>query len=338
MSFLSKFQNAGGRVCAAALLSATCIIGSPAQGLADDQIIFQAGNAKGTWYRGLSALSECVRTGTDFNATVLPSQGGLEAHMRLQEKGDIGFQFQSDLYPAWFGKGAYEGRQMQNLRAIGVAESPNYLQFVVSKDADIDSLADIEGKRFSPGPLAGTTVAMVMDLLSREKISEKFDRVNLTHSDMMNYIKDGKIDGFVLTSSLPSPALTEVSLSGDVKLLDIGEDVERTGFLEDYPFLSLANVPAGTYPNIDADVKTLSLSALLVANKNLPDETVYEITKVLYSDKCVQQAIGSHPGLKRMGEKNPLEGVIIPLHPGAKRYWEEIGLATDGVPTIETMQ
>lgn len=305
---------------------------------AQTKVQFQAGNSRGTWYRGLTALSECLRPQGKFAASVVPAQGGLEAHVRLQERGDIGFQFQSDLFPAWYGEGAYQGKQMRNLRAIGVAEAANYLQFVVRDDGKIKGLADLGGKKFAPGPLAGTTVEIVMELLKRVGVGDKIDRVNLTHSDMVNYFKDGKIDGWVLTSSLPSPALTEATVGGGARLLDVSKELDATKLLTDYPFFEKATIPAGTYPGIGYPVTTISLSALLVANVAVPEETVYQITKTLYSDACVESAIKSHPGLNRMAKgNNPLAGVIIPLHPGAARYWKERGLDTSATPTVESM-
>lgn len=321
-----------GLVC---LVSALVLTVTPGRALADTQVTFMSGGAKGSWFRQLTAMSECLRQHSDINATVVPTQGGMDAFGKLQAgKADLGFTYQSVLYPAWKGTGRFDGKPLRDLRLVGVAERTAQAHWVVKPE--IKSVNDLVGKRFAPGPVGTVTREVLTGFLAQLGILDQIDVANVSHGEMVSYLKDGKIDGWALLGGLPNPATTEAAVSGNVRLLDIGKEIDSSGFLKTNPFFVKAEIPAGTYPNIDYPVTTFAQNGVLVANAGVSDDLVYEITKVLWSDACVDYLSSNVSALSQM-KSDPLVGAVMPLHPGAMRYWNEKGLDTGKVPTPDTM-
>jgi hypothetical protein len=321
-----------GLVC---LVSALVLAVTPGRALADTQVTFMSGGAKGSWFRQLTAMSECLRQHSAINATVVPTQGGMDAFGKLQAgKADLGFTYQSVLYPAWKGTGRFDGKPLRDLRLVGVAERTAQAHWVVKPE--IKSVNDLVGKRFAPGPVGTVTREVLTGFLAQLGILDEIDVANVSHGEMVSYLKDGKIDGWALLGGLPNPATTEAAVSGSVRLLDIGKEIDSSGFLKTNPFFVKAEIPAGTYPNIDYPVTTFAQNGVLVANAGVSDDLVYEITKVLWSDVCVDYLSSNVSALSQM-KSDPLVGAVMPLHPGAMRYWNEKGLDTGKVPTPDTM-
>jgi TRAP transporter TAXI family solute receptor len=93
-----------------------------------------------------------------------------------------------------------------------------------------------------------------------------------------------------------------------------------------YPFFAIGAIPAGSYPGLDQDIPTLSTTALWVARGELEEPLVYAITKSLWSDATTRLLDATHPAGKRIRTATALDGMAIPLHPGAARYYREIGV------------
>lgn len=318
-----------------ALATGLTMVATSRLAAADTQVTFMSGGAKGSWFRQLTAMSECLRQHTDINATVVPTQGGMDAFGKLQAgKADIGFSFQSVMYPAWYGKGRFEGKPLKELRLLGVAERTAQAHWMVKPD--VESVSDLAGRRFAPGPVGTVTREVLTSFLAQLGILDKIDVANVSHGEMVSYLKDGKIDGWALLGGLPNPAATEAAVSGKVRLLDIGKEIDSSGFLKSNPFFVKAEIPAGTYPNIDYPVTTFAQNGVLVANAGVSDDLIYRITKTLWSDACVDYLASNMSSLSQM-KGDPLLGAVMPLHPGAMRYWKEKGLDTSKVPAPEAM-
>jgi TRAP transporter TAXI family solute receptor len=215
---------------------------------------------------------------------------------------------------------------------VGVAEATALGHWVVSRASGIKSLMDLAGKRFAPGPVGTVTREVNTALLTKLGILDKIKVANVSHGEMVSYLKDGKLDGFALIGSVPIPAVTEAVVSGDVRLLDIGKELDASGFLKANPFLRKAPIPAGTYPRIDEPATTYAENGIFVVNKDVPDAVVYKITKTLWGKACLDYLPKADRALAQMKE-DPLVGLIFPLHPGAARYWKEAGRDVSGVPT-----
>jgi hypothetical protein len=109
------------------------------------------------------------------------------------------------------------------------------------------------------------------------------------------------------------------------RLVPIQHDVAER-LTQKYPFFAIGAIPAGSYPGLDADIPTLSTTALWVVRGELEEDLVYAITKSLWSDATKRLLDATHPAGKRIRRATALDGLAIPLHPGAARYYREMGV------------
>lgn len=299
------------------------------------QVRFIGGGAQGAWTRALTAKAECLRQNSDIEATVTPTQGGMDLFAQLNEgRADFGMTYQSVLVNAWNGEGAFEGRPMQNIRIVGVSEQLAVVHWVVSKDSGIESVADLKGKRFAPGPVGSISRTLVTNFLDSVDMLDQIEAMNVSSSEMNSYLKDGKLDGWAWMGGVPTPAMTEIAISDAARFIDIENELDETGFFEKNPFFVKTTIEPGSYPGIDYATTSFGQNGVFVAHKDVPDEVVYRVAEVLWSDECIDYLSDNLRSLVAMRD-SPLVGVAFPMHPGALKLWEDKGLDTSGIPTEE---
>ncbi|MGE0612231.1 MAG: TAXI family TRAP transporter solute-binding subunit [Hyphomicrobiales bacterium] len=297
---------------------------TPSQAL---EVTFMSGGAKGDWFRYLTASSECLRQFSDVHANVIPNSGGMEAFKRVSAgQGQFTYAFQNELYPAYYGKGKYEGKAVTTLLAVGRTLAASMVHLVVLESSGIKTLADLKGKTVSPGPNGTVSYSIVSDLLKAAGVYDEIKVANISHGEQVSYLKDGKIAAFGITTGLPGPRTTELAVSNKIRIIPMAEELKKVGFFKEHPYYSEMVIPAGTYNGVNEDVATVGVTGVMVANSDVSEDIVYQVTKNLWGPKCVDYLTKNHPGLAVMGAENPTEGLTTPLHPGAKRFWAEKGI------------
>jgi uncharacterized protein len=202
---------------------------------------------------------------------------------------------------------------------------PESLHLVARADAGIDSVADLKGKRVSlDEPGSGTLVDARIVLegfgLSESDITPEY----LKPDQAADRMRDGAMDAFFFVGGYPAGAIAELASQHNVKLIPItgeGADKIRT----QYSFFAANTVPAGTYEGQDSDVQTLSVGAQWVTSADQPEELIYNITKALWNDNTRKMFYAGHAKGKLIRVENATAGVGIPFHPGAEKFYKEIG-------------
>lgn len=301
-----------------------------------EEVSFIGGGAKGAWTRALTAMSECLRQNSDIRATVTPTQGGMDAFMKVQTgRGQFTFNYQSVITAAWHGKAPFK-KELRNMLAVGSAERLAIAHFVVSKRSGIKTLADMSGKTIAAGPVGSVSRDIVGSFLKKVGVFSKIEMANVSSSEMNAFLKDGKIDGWIWLGGVPTPAATEAAASGDAVFLDVGKELESSGFLKESPFFRKVRQSAGSYPNIDYAWTSFGQNGILIAHKDVPEDVVYNVTKTLWSDTCVNYLTKNLKSLSAMKD-SPVSSLAFPLHPGAAKLWKEKGLNVSQVPALGSM-
>lgn len=169
-------------------------------------------------------------------------------------------------------------------------------------------------------------------LLSERLFKEMgmWDKIRVSYlggNDSTQALKDGHIDAFIWSPEIPGPTTVDISSVKSIVLLDIVSEAQKVRFFEKYPYYAIGEIPANTYKGVDYAVAVILSSANWIVHKETSPELVYEMAKVAYSDEGVKYLSSTYKPLKEMGNKKVvLSGIHIPLHPGAERYWKEIGL------------
>jgi len=226
-------------------------------------------------------------------------------------------------YWALNGKGIFaQGGAMTSLRAIANLYQDS-LHVIVGKGAQIKSIADLRGKRIGFGPknTGGTlTAGLVLKTLG---LSEK--RLHANYSDISSAVgqfEAGELDALMIVDAVPLPAIADLARRKPIALLPV--DGEKIATLRrDYGFLSVDIVPSGSYAGVDT-TSTLGVGVLWVVSSSLDETLVYELTKALWN-KSNRKLLDESGDLGRQVKPgSALEGIPIPLHPGAQRYYAEM--------------
>jgi TRAP transporter TAXI family solute receptor len=245
-------------------------------------------------------------------------------------------------FAAYTGTAQFDGKPVKNLRGIA-SLYPETIQIVARADAGIKSVRDLKGKRLVPGDRGSGTEVDTLNVLTAFGLTYKdFAGVDwLGFSGASQRLKDRQADVTFVTAGWPTAAITELSTTSDITLVPIEEKMIKK-LVKRFPFYAKVVIPAGTYRGVDKDVPTITTTAQWVVDANVPQEVVYRLTKALWeSGKFVLRKKGgkaavapsgaaimakAHAKGKDVTLDTALDGMAIPLHPGAAKFYREKGL------------
>jgi TRAP transporter TAXI family solute receptor len=196
---------------------------------------------------------------------------------------------------------------------------------VADSASGIRSIADLKGKIVSIGDIGSATEINAREILEAYDIKlEDIQVRNLGFGDSAAAIREHKIDAFFCVAGVPTPAITQLSERMNIVLLEI-DDSHATKLIRYNRYYSQHIIPSGTYKGQNTDIKTLSLTATLIASWRLSDDVVYHLTKTLFEHKDDIAAFHGTGTELSVSYAQDHSGVTIPFHPGAGRYYSEIG-------------
>lgn len=210
--------------------------------------------------------------------------------------------------------------QVRTIRAIA-SLYPEKFQIVTRRDADIHNVRDLRGKRISIDEIGSGTLSVMRIVLEAYGMNEKdLEPVYLKPVFTRDKMIRGDLQGFVMMAGTPMAAVNQL-LSIGISLVPISSKVAAR-IETRYPYLVPGYIPAGVYPGIQK-VPTIQVYALLVVNESMDESRVYQITAALWSQRTQTLLKKGHPQGKSITPESAIVGVSIPLHPGAKKYYEE---------------
>lgn len=311
------------KVFAIILAAAMCFgVALAEEGFTGDYLV-ATGSATGNYYNFGSAMCSVINQVTGANMTV-QSSGGSTENARYLGSGETEFALiQSDVYSyAQNGVELFEGAPITNFLAV-TSCYPEMVQIVVRKDAGISSVADLAGKNICPGANGSGYEVAARQIMGVYGLS--YDDVNETFADQStakNGVQDGTFDCMFLCSGYPNANVTELSLNGNVDVLSI-DDEHMAMLLEKYPFYSKF-VASGEDYNLGHEVTSVAVQSMLVCNDTFSDDEIYTLTKAIYEHLADIQVINAKANY--MSLEGCLSGIPSKLHPGAARYYEEMGI------------
>lgn len=284
------------------------------------------GGVTGTYYMIAAPLANYINQNSKILRVSPSTSGGGYENLRRVEAGHAQFGMtQTEIMSqAWNGEKPFDN-PMRNWRVIGVVTPVMADHMITLSKSNIRSVSDLKGKTFAIGaPGSGSMMGTALFL---DHIGMK-NGVNIRmegHQDYPSQLLDGKIVAFARTGSVPAAVVEEIAASQAVSLLDVGPELERSKFLEKYPYYSKIIVKAGTYPGQDKDVTMFGSSGFLIAGKDVSDELVYEFTRLSYSSGAISKVSMAFKSVN-LDRNNPIEGSTGLVHPGAAKFWKEIGV------------
>jgi TRAP transporter TAXI family solute receptor len=206
---------------------------------------------------------------------------------------------------------------------------PESLQLVVRDDSAIRRLTDLRGKRISLGQPASGTIADARVVLAAAGLTEKDMRAEYLRPGMAAAnVKDGTLDGFFIIGGTPVPAIRDLAAETPIRLIPVEDDI-LAKMRESSTSYRRSVIPSGTYPGISVETPSIGFDALWIVSADAPDDLIYAITKALWNDATQRLLEARDPLGKQVRLQDALDGLSIPLHPGAKRFYREAGLPVD---------
>lgn len=296
--------------------------------IAAEFITIGTGGVTGTYYPTGGAICRLVnqyKKETKIRCSV-ESTAGSVYNVNTIDNGELDFGIvQSDiLYQASRGEGAFKGATIPKLKSV-MAIYPELLTLVTRRDANINSLLDIKGKRINLGNPGSGNEATTLTLFDESgiKIEDLKFAGALKASEMPDALKDNKIDGYFYMVGHPTANIKDAANSIDVKITPIeGANVDT--LIKKYPYFAKANVPGGLYSGNAEDVPTFGVKAVLVTSDDVSVDAVYTVVKAILENFDEFKKL--HPAYSQITKKSLLDGLSAPLHEGAKRYYQEAGL------------
>jgi TRAP transporter TAXI family solute receptor len=252
------------------------------------------------------------------------SSGASVANAKLISKDDTDFALlQNDIaYYAHYGKLMFK-KPIKNMLGC-MTLYPETIQVVARKDAGINSVADMKGKRISIGPLGSGTAENAKQILEAWGMSvDDIKSQQLKASQAADYMKDGRLDAYFNTTAVGAAHIIDTCVLVPSVIVPI-TGPKADALMKKYTFYAADTIPTGVYKGVDAPVKTIAVMAMLTARASLEADIVYSILKAVYSD--MPQIKKAHAKFKVIDVKKAMMGMSIPLHPGAERYFKEVGV------------
>lgn len=277
------------------------------------------------FYHGSAIASYLSKVMPDLKVTVDATGGSKENVRRVDSKeSELGLAFIYNAYEAYKGIEEWE-RAYTNIRGIAMYLWPA-TNWVTLKSTGIKCVQDLKGKKMSLGPPGSGSAVIATRMLKVLGVYDSIQKSYLPFADAAQALKDGHIDAFVGPGGTPAAALTDVAATHDMVLISLTEE-ELNKCLTVLPGSTKAVVPPGTYRGVDEPVYQTCSPSCVIVHKDVPEELVYEITRAFFSKEGLDFAKTVHADWGRVPlDQKLLEGMVIPLHPGAARYWRELGL------------
>lgn len=283
------------------------------------------GGTAGTYYPVGGMIGNAVSS-DKISASAVASNGSVaNVNAIVGGQAESGF-VQADVAAwAYYGTGVYEGKaKVDELRAIANLY-PESVHLVVRKGLGVKSPADLKGKRVSLDEPGSGTLINARAILAAYGVTEKDIKPEyLKPNQAGEKLKDGSVDAFFFTGGYPAGAITELAATGGIDLVPIsGPEADK--LRDGAKFFAGDEIPAGTYKDVGA-VKTVAVGAQWVTSSKIDAALVYEVTKALWSDKTRAVLDAGHAKGKAITKATALNGLGIPLHPGAEKFYKEAGL------------
>ena len=289
-------------------------------------------SAGGDWFRAGAKFSTIVPEALPGLASSTVIGGGVVNVTRIG-KGEAQMAFALTPYPeqGYKGESKHYPTPIKNVRLIASNLGRHVtVAMIVLKDSPIKSIQDIKGKRIVAGDRGwGTTELAESFMAAAGMPPDKFKADGGTISytsitDRSKALQDKNVDAIFIPAQVNYPDLMAVQQSSGLRVIGFSDDVVSKALVT-MPGLVKSKVPKGLYGVVNEELGTAGFLQQLIVDAGLSDELVYRITKLWW--ERIKDIREIAPGLDQADVKMAMEHATIPFHPGAIRYYKEVGVA-----------
>ena len=282
------------------------------------------GSTGGAYYPIGVAIAEVLTSKLGTQATAEVTGGSLD-NLRLINDGDcdLGIAQGNNMMDAFNGTGDYVDNAYENINAMFGGLSKGFFQVVVLDNSPIQTMADLKGKKVCMGP-AGNAAIILADIVwgkygfSTNDIKTTY----VAYDDGISQLEDGNVDAVYIQTAIPASAIQQIAAGGKgYRLLSVDEAIANE-LCEEYGYFGYGTIASTVYDNMKEDVNTMYVSNMVAVRADLDEDLVYEMTKAIFENLDIIKS--SHKAASGLSLENAVR-VSIPMHPGAERYFKEVG-------------
>ncbi len=306
----------------AALGVAAFMLAAPVQA---QDLSIATGGTGGVYFPYGGGMAEVINRHVEGASASAEVTGASVENVALISRGDsdLALALADTVYQAFHGEGAFEGRQVSELRAIA-SIYPNAVQIVTLADSGITSLEDLRGQRVSVGAPGSGTEVSAQTLLEANGITyDDFDPQRLNFNETADALRDGDIAAGFWSVGPPTSSIMNLATTRSIAIVPM-TDAEIANAIEAEPTFAPYTLRADMYEGMTAPVQTISTPNVVVVHADMDEDLVYNIVKAIYEN--VEELIAIHPAANDTTPEFSIASTPIPFHPGALRYLEEIGM------------
>ncbi|MCM0704198.1 TAXI family TRAP transporter solute-binding subunit [Faecalicatena sp. BF-R-105] len=291
-------------------------------------LVMGTGSTGGTYFALGGAMANAINNKlADRQITITAqSTGASVENMNLINAGemDLGIVMNNVAANGFAGIGAFTA-PVTNVSSIGVVYNEVY-QIVANASTGAKNVEDLRGLKIAVGPAGSGTVGLSEKIFAAAgmDINKDIQPQSDSFSDAATKMQDGHIDAACNVLAVPASSIIEMTTSMNLAYVDISDEI-LAKIQETEPYFTRKIIPAGTYSGQDKDIRTITCKAALYCRADLDEETVYLITKAFYESG--DQIAAAHATGKEVQLEGCLDGITTPIHPGAARYFTEMGIA-----------
>lgn len=315
----------GRKALAVVLLLSLTLAAGVASGASKRRFVIATAGTAGALYPMGVAMAETINKHSDRFTASAESSAASVANIRNLDEGKVEWGIaQSEIASfAFKGEEIYKGKKVEGLQAL-FATVGSWVQMFVPADSPVKSMADLKGKKVgvgSPGSGGEVDARIILSYygLDYKNIKPSF----MTDSEMVSALRDGTLDAMICTHPLKSAALLDLTSSFKVRMLSITDDE----FYREHPYFVKSKIPAGTYENVGYDVFTPYSRVIMFTHKkaSFSEDDIFHLLDVIFSNRDEWRT--SHASVDRQVKlETALEGITIPLHSGAVKFFESKGM------------
>ncbi len=283
------------------------------------------GGQSGVYYPLGVALSQVyAKAIPNVRSTAQVTKASAENLNLLQAgRGELALALADSVSNAWQGvEEAGFKTKLDKLRGLSATYN-NYIQIVANADSGIKTLADLKGKRISVGAAKSGTELNARAILKAAGLSyADLGKVEyLPFGESVELMKNRQLDATLQSAGLGVASIRDLATSIKIVVIPVPADVVKKVGDEAY---QATIIPANTYAGQTADVATAAIPNFLVTHSGVSDELAYQMAKTMYDN--IDTLYAAHNAAKAIKRDNAIKGMPVPLHPGAAKYYKEVGL------------
>lgn len=308
---------------AAALAAATLVLAHPAT--AKERVTVAGGSTGGVFFSLATGMAEMMSKNLEGYSVTAGATGGSGENVRLlaMKGAQFGLITSDSAATGREGKDAFAAEGgYPNLAGVMMSYD-QVMHLVVPANSPIQSMADLKGRRVSPGPAGSGTALMAAPILEAYGLAGTVKLDPLSHSQQTNALGDGQLDAAFLLLPEGSSTIASFAAAVPIRLIPMDDPEVLDSLVENYPYYFPMDITAGVYDGQPDAVSSLGVAVVLASSTDVNEELVYQVTK-LFNER-IGDLVSYHSIAKTIKPENALTGMPIPLHPGAQRYYEEVG-------------